>query len=394
MEKRDALKVWTIFLAILTFSLSLLGTFLVRSGVLTSVHSFASDPARGVFILAILVAFIGGAFALFAWRAPMLRQGGIFAPISREGALVVNNLILSACAATVFVGTLYPLALEALTGDKISVGAPFFNLTFGPLFLPLLFLIPFGQGLAWKRGDLLGVAQRLTGVAFAALIVAAVLIFAVTGAPTLYALGVGLGVFVILGSFIDVVGRVWRRGAGARVMAHRAVGLPLSAWGTALAHAGLGVTLIGIAATGWGVEKIGTYKVGESFALGPYQLEVVSVEPRAFANYRENVARMNVMRDGALVARMEPSKRMYTTRQMPTTEAGIATIGLGQVYIALAEDMKEGEVGMRAYWKPWVLLIWIGSLIMALGGGLSLADRRLRVGAARRATSFAPAPAE
>ena len=163
MEKRNALKVWTILLAILAFSLSLIGTFLVRSGVLTSVHAFATDPTRGVFILAILVLFIGGALALFAWRAPLLKQGGLFAPISREGALVLNNLFLTTACATVFVGTLYPLALEALTGDKISVGAPFFNATFGPLFVPLLIAVPFGPLLAWKRGDLLGVAQRLIG---------------------------------------------------------------------------------------------------------------------------------------------------------------------------------------------------------------------------------------
>jgi cytochrome c-type biogenesis protein CcmF len=394
MEKRDALKVWTIFLAILTFSLSLLGAFLVRSGVLTSVHSFASDPQRGVVILAILVGFIGGAFTLFAWRAPMLRGGGIFAPVSREGALVVNNLLLSACAATVFVGTLYPLALEAMTGEKISVGAPFFNLTFGPLFLPLMFLIPFGQALAWKRGDLLGVAQRLAGVVLLSFLAVAALAAVATGAPYLYALGVGLGLFVILGSLAEIAGRVWRRGAGAAILAQRALGLPLSAWGTALAHAGLGVSLIGIAATGWGVETIGAFKVGDMVGVGPYQLRIESVAPRSAANYRENVARMTVLRDGAEVTTLEPSKRMYTTRQMPTTEAGIATIGLGQVYIALAEEMKEGEVGMRAYWKPWVLLIWIGSLVMAAGGTLSLADRRLRVGAARRAAPARLAPAE
>src|ERR1700742_1667881 len=180
MEKRNALKVWTILLAILTFSLSLIGTFLVRSGVLTSVHTFATDPTRGVFILAILVFFIGGGFALYAWRAPMLKQGGIFAPISREGALVFNNLFLTAACATVFIGTLYPLALEALTGDKISVGAPFFNLTFGPLFVPLLLAVPFGPLMAWKRGDLLGVAQRLIGAIAIAVITVAV-IFAVDG---------------------------------------------------------------------------------------------------------------------------------------------------------------------------------------------------------------------
>src|SRR5438132_2165987 len=163
MEKRDALKVWTILLAVLTFSLSLLGTFLVRSGVLTSVHTFANDPARGVFILAILVVFIGGGLALFAWRAPLLKQGGLYAPISREGALVLNNLFLMTACATVFVGTLYPLALDAITGEKISVGYPFFNATVGPLVIPLLLAVPFGPLMAWKRGDLLGVAQRLIG---------------------------------------------------------------------------------------------------------------------------------------------------------------------------------------------------------------------------------------
>src|SRR5438477_326492 len=170
MEKRNALKIWTILLAILTFSLSLIGTFLVRSGVLTSVHAFATDPTRGVFILAILTLFIGGGLALFAWRAPLLKQGGLFAPISREGALVLNNLFLVTACATVFVGTLYPLALEALTGEKISVGAPFFNSTFAPLFIPLMLAMPFGPLMAWKRGDLLGVAQRLIGAAAIALV--------------------------------------------------------------------------------------------------------------------------------------------------------------------------------------------------------------------------------
>ena len=186
MEKRDALKIWTILLAILTFSLSLIGTFLVRSGVLTSVHAFATDPTRGVFILAILVLFIGGALALFALARPTLKQGGLFAPISREGALVLNNLFLTTACATVFVGTLYPLALEALTGDKISVGAPFFNLTFGPLFVPLLFAMPFGPLLAWKRGDLLGAAQRLMA-AFAIGIVAIAATFAIEGGQSVLA---------------------------------------------------------------------------------------------------------------------------------------------------------------------------------------------------------------
>ena len=208
MEKRNALKVWTILLAILAFSLSLIGTFLVRSGVLTSVHAFATDPTRGVFILAILVLFIGGGLALFAWRAPLLKQGGLFAPVSREGALVLNNLFLVTACATVFVGTLYPLALEALTGEKISVGAPFFNATFGPLFVPLLIAVPFGPLLAWKRGDLLGVAQRLVGAAAHRASIAVAVVFAMEGGgPVLVPFAIGLALFVMAGAVTDIVER-------------------------------------------------------------------------------------------------------------------------------------------------------------------------------------------
>src|ERR1700726_988196 len=207
MEKRNSLKVWTILLAILTFSLSLLGTFLVRSGVLTSVHAFATDPTRGVFILLILCIFIGGSLSLYAWRASALKQGGLFAPISREGALVLNNLFLTTSCATVFIGTLYPLALEVLTGDKISVGPPFFNLTFAPLFVPLMIAVPFGPMLAWKRGDLLGAMQRLLAAGAAALVALALGWAWTGGGSTLAPLGIGLGVFVIAGALSDLAER-------------------------------------------------------------------------------------------------------------------------------------------------------------------------------------------
>ena len=263
MEKREALKVWTILLAILTFSLSLIGTFLVRSGVLTSVHAFASDPTRGVFILAILVLFIGGALALFAWRAPLLRQGGLFAPISREGALVLNNLLITTACATVFVGTLYPLALEALTGEKISVGAPFFNLTFAPLFIPLLIAVPFGPLLAWKRADLLGVSQRLIG-AFVVALVGVGAGFAIEGHPVLSAFGIGLALFVMAGAVTDIVERTGMLRVPLGTVLARARGLPRSTWGTAFAHFGLGVALLGIVGeTQWGAERIVAMKPSE-----------------------------------------------------------------------------------------------------------------------------------
>jgi len=392
MEKRDALKVWTILLAILTFSLSLLGTFLVRSGVLTSVHSFAVDPERGTFILAILILFIGGSLSLFAWRAPMLKQGGIFAPVSREGALVLNNLFLATACATVLIGTLYPLALEVVTGEKISVGAPFFNFTFLPLIVPLLLLLPLGQTLAWKRGNFLGTVQRLYAAFGLSLLVAMALLAFTQGGPVAAPLGSGLGVFLVLGSVNEIVTRSWSKGAPLSAVWRKARGLPRSTWGTVLAHAGVGLTVIGIAATAWGVEGLGTLKVGERLGAGSYEARLDRVIPRIEANYREDVAIMTIFREGRELGTLESMKRLYVTRGMPTTEAGIMTVGLGQVYASLGEVQADGSVGVRLYHKPLVLLIWLGSVVMALGGMVSLLDRRLRIGAPARAKA-APAGA-
>jgi cytochrome c-type biogenesis protein CcmF len=391
MEKREALKIWTIFLAILAFSLSLLGTFLVRSGVLTSVHAFASDPQRGLFILGILVLFIGGALFLFMLRASTLAQGGIFAPISREGALVVNNLLLTASCAAVFVGTLYPLALEAWNGDKISVGAPFFNLTFGPLFMPLLLLMPIGQNLAWKRGDFFAATQRLFFAAACGLVAMAGF-YATQGAPVTAFIGAGVAVYLIVGSFVELFSRIFPSGFRASKNAFfRAKGLPLSAWGTAFAHAGMGVTLLGLAASGWGVEKIVSMKTGEAYEVGPYQLEVIGMTSNLGPNYKESVAHMSIKRHGEIVALIEPAKRFFTTRRMATSQAGIVTLNWGQIYVSIADQNDNGTLDARLYWKPYVSLIWLGALIMAFGGGLSLSDRRLRVGVARRAAKALPA---
>src|SRR5271168_2458148 len=263
MEKRGALKVWTILLAILAFSLSLIGTFLVRSGVLTSVHAFATDPARGVFILAILIIFIGGALALYAWRAPLLRQGGLFAPVSREGALVFNNLFLTTACATVLVGTLYPLALDALTGDKISVGPPFFNATFGPLFIALMAIMPFGPLMGWKRGDIVSATQRLMVAALLAALAVAAASAIERGGPVLAPFGVGIAVFVMAGALTDLAERTLIMRVPFRVTLRRAAGLPRSAWGTVFAHFGIGVTVLGIVAvTAWGSERLAEIRIG------------------------------------------------------------------------------------------------------------------------------------
>ena len=389
MEKRGALKVWTILLAILAFSLSLIGTFLVRSGVLTSVHTFANDPRRGIFILAILVVFIGGALLLYAWRAPLLKQGGLFAPISREGALVLNNLFLTCACASVFIGTLYPVALEALTGEKISVGPPFFNLAFGPLFLPLLLAMPFGPLLGWKRGALLGAAQRLVAAAMLAAVATAASFALQRREPVLAPFGVGLSIFIMAGALIDVAERTSFLRMPLSAVLRRAAGLPRSAWGTAFAHFGIGVSLMGIiAVTAWGSERIAALKPGGSVDIAHYQLTFDGMFTRPGPNYRDLVGHFTVRRAGGeIVGFMEPSRRTFPSRNMATTEAALMTRGASQLYLSLGDPASDGSAPIRLYFKPLVLMIWLGALMMFVGGGLSLSDRRLRVGAPRRARS-------
>jgi cytochrome c-type biogenesis protein CcmF len=388
MEKRGALKIWTILLAILTFSFSLLGTFLVRSGVLTSVHAFANDPTRGIFILAILTLFIGGALALFALRAPDMKQGGLFAPISREGALVFNNLFLVTAAATVLTGTLYPLALEAVTGQKISVGAPFYNLTFVPLTIPLLMALPFGPLLAWKRGDLLGAAQRLGVAMIAALAAAAITYVAAGGKGVLAPFGLALGVWLVVGSLVDLADRIQLFRTSAATSLSRFVGLPRSAVGTVVAHAGIGVVVIGIVTTSaYQSEKIVALQPGETVDVSGYTLLFQGMAPVTGPNYREDRAQFVVSRGGGSPFAMTPSKRFYATRQMSTTEAAIKTIGFSQLYVSLGDTADSGAVAVHASYKPLVTLIWLGALVAALGGALSLSDRRLRIGAPKRAAA-------
>jgi cytochrome c-type biogenesis protein CcmF len=399
MEKREALKVWTILLAILAFSLSLIGTFLVRSGVLTSVHAFAVDPRRGVFILAILVTLIGGALALYAWRAPRLKQGQLFAPVSREGTLVLNNVLLTVACATVFVGTLYPLALESVTGEKISVGPPYFNATFGPLMIPLLLAMPLGPTLAWKRGDLLGAMQRLLTAA-AVVLIALVATFALySRGPWLAPFGIALGVWVVAGAVAEWASRIKLLAVPAGDSLRRAVGLPRSTYGTLLAHVGLGISVIGIVATtAWQSETVLALKRGERGEVAGYTFVFHGVTVAPGPNYTEQIGRLTATRGGATVAELTPSKRLFETPRQTTTEAGIHAAWGGDLYLVLGDALPDGAFVVRAYFHPLVRLIWIGAVIMALGGALSLLDRRLRVGApmrsVRRQTVAAPSPAE
>ena len=391
MEKRDALKIWTALLAILTFSLSLLGTFLVRSGVLTSVHIFASDPTRGLFILAILCAFVGGALFLFVLRSAKLEVGGLFAPVSREGALVFNNLILSASAATVLIGTLYPVVYEALTDNKISVGAPFFNLSFGLMMIPLLIAVPFGPLLAWKRSDLLGVGQRLyfaLGLAILATILTGAFM---EGGQWLAPLGIGLAVWLMMGSFAEVMQRAGFKKAGLSTGLKRLIGLQRSVWATAFAHFGIGVTLLGIVSvTAFETETIAILKPKEAVTVGEFTLRHEVYVNKTEANYSERSARIAILQGGELVDIGAPSKRFFPARQMLTSEASIHTFGFSQLYLALGDVEGDGSVTLRIWWKPQIILIWLGTVVMVFAGFASLSDRRLRIGAPARKTRKKP----
>ncbi len=317
---------------------------------------------------------------------PTSKPGGIFAPISREGALVLNNLILTTATATVLTGTLYPLVLEALTGDKISVGAPFFNMTFGLLMLPLVAVVPFGPLLAWKRGDLAGAAQRLFTAAAVGLLAAAACYYAVNGGPVLAPLGLGLGVYLIIGALTDLVLRSGLGKVKAGVAWKRFSGLPRSSIGTALAHIGLGITLIGIVAvTAFETETVVEMKPGAVVDVGRYSLRFDGMREGRGPNYTENAGHFTISRGGVAVSEVWSSKRLYSARRMPTTEAGIRTFGVSQLYVSLGDDMADGGIVVRIWWKPLILCIWGGALVMMAGGIVSLTDRRLRVGAPARA---------
>jgi len=381
MEKRNALKIWTIFLSIITFSLSLLGTFLVRSGILTSVHTFASDPTRGVVILSLLAAFIGGAFALFAFRANALKAGGLFAPISREAALILNNLFLATATAAVLVGTLYPLILDAAIGARISVGAPFFDLTFGALMVPLLLVLPLGPFLAWKRGDLIAVVQRLTG-AIVLTLLATLVVFALSGfSMSLAPLGLLLGFWVAFGAIAELVDRAKLGRIAPNESWRRLIGLPRSAWSTTLAHLGLGITVIGIVTvSAWETETVTTLEVGESTELAGYAVTLEGYEEIAGPNFDAEQLLFAITGPDDSSKLTTSERRVYTASRMPTTEAAILTYGFSQLYIAVGDAVGDDAHVVRVWHKPWITLIWWGAVVMALAGFVSLSDRRLRIG--------------
>ena len=411
MEKRGTLKSWTVLLAIIAFSFSLLGTFLVRSGVLTSVHAFAVDPARGMFVLMILCLFVGGGFALYAWRAPKLQPDGPFGVTSREAFLLVNNLLLSVATATVLLGTLYPLILEALTGDQGSVGAFYFNITFGPLMALLCLLVPMGPVTPWKRGDLAETLRRLTVAALLTAVVTVLLLVLTGGAWA--ALGLGLGAWLMLGAATDVVRKA--KPASAKLFSaqtrNRMFNLPRSAFGTAIAHAGLGLVVIGITGiSAWRVEEIAAVTVGDSLSVSGYEFHFDDIEALLGPNYTTKRATVTVTKNGKPITTLHPEKRYYPVEDTTTTEAGIHPGLLRDLYAVLGEPQSQatgttGELpqtwALRIYINPLVTWIWLGALVMAVGGVVSLSDRRLRFGVpaggkrrAETAQEPQPAPAE
>ncbi|MDG5495800.1 heme lyase CcmF/NrfE family subunit [Niveispirillum sp. BGYR6] len=398
VEKRDSLKTWTILLAVLTFSLSLMGTFLVRSGVLTSVHAFAVDPRRGVAILALLGLATGGGLLLFALRAHALKVGGLFAPISREGALVLNNLLLSVSTAVVLIGTLMPLVLDVF-GHKISVGAPYFNAIIPFLAVPLVLAMAVGPFLPWKRADLAGIMGRLwvAGIVTVAAVMLALWAHGVK--PVMALVGIGLAAWAFAGALWEIADRVKLFRIPLSDSLSRAGGLPRGAWGTAVAHAGMGIAIAGMVGTSfWLTEDVRVMALGDKATVAGYELTLDKVAPAKGPNYTTEMGFFTVRVDGRVIATLTPERRWYPVARMQTTEAAIHTTLVSDLYAVLGEPSPDGKGWVvRLYHHPLVPWIWLGSVVMVLGGLLSLSDRRLRVGVPqRRANPVSPTmqPAE
>jgi cytochrome c-type biogenesis protein CcmF len=401
-EKRDAFKSWTILLAILTFSLSLLGTFVVRSGLLTSVHAFAVDPERGLYILGLLAISIGGSLALYAWRAPMMEGGGLFKPISREAGLLLNNLILATATGTVLFGTLYPLFLEAVSGDKISVGPPFFNGAFVPMMLPLVFVMGLGPFLSWKRADLVGVLQRVRFVVVLAVLATLAIWYFAKGGPVLAYLSILIALWLFFASLREWALRVRLFEVPLQESIRRARNLPRAAHGMTLAHAGVAVLMIGmIGSSVWKSEEIAFVEPGTSVNIAGFDVTFEGVQRVRGPNYIADQGTLRVERGGSFVTALKPERRSYPVAQSTTTESAIRSTLAGDLYASITEPSldeaeESGAWTLRILYEPFVGLLWLGAAMLVIGGSLSLTDRRFRVGAPQsfKARSTKPVAAE
>ena len=360
LAARDSLRAWTVMLAMIGFSMSMVGTFLVRSGILTSVHSFAVDPQRGTFLLILRGIYVGAALTLFALRSPKLVEGPRFELVSREAALVGNNLLLSVILGIVFIGTLYPLFVEAMSGEKLSVGAPYFNTVAGPIALVLAALIGVGPLLNW-RSDSGERLKRLVVPALVGVTAFAIMLLMVEGG-LLEKLSIGVAAMLLVSSLLPLFGRKLRR-------------TPMTTWGMVLAHFGVAVAIIGAAGSSlWTRETLVAARVGEVVSVGPWQIRFESVTPTAGPNWTALEAELRVSR-GSGVSVLKPQARFYSDPPTETTESAIKTVLSGQLYTVLGKPAADGRWQLRLWWKPLVTLIWLGGVLIALGGALSLGGR-------------------
>ena len=393
VEKRDTLKAWTILMAITAFTTSVLGTFMVRSGLLTSVHAFATDPARGTLLLILCALLTGGALTLYALRASALRPGGSFHTSSRETALVVNNLLLTSLLFAVMIGTFWPIFAEVFFGDRVSVGAPYYNRVAVPLTLIMALAMSVGMQLPWKRADLRAGARRLRVVAALTIAAMAATFWLTAKAKALATIGVGMGFWIVAGAALDIALRTKLGAVGVGESLRRARGLPRSAWGSAIAHGGLGIVIIGIVGTTlWASERVQVMKPGEHIELAGYALTYDSLDERRTANYETEVASFTLSRNGRKIDTMLPERRWYPVAEMQTTEAAIRLRPLSDLYLVLGDprDSNPQARVVRAYHHPLVGFMWGGALIMVFGGLVSLSDRRYRIGAPARKPKASP----
>lgn len=380
VEKRETLKSWTILLAILAFGFSLIGTFIVRSGVLTSVHAFANDPERGMFILIILGIFMGGALTLFSFRSSAMEARGVFSMVSRETALVSNNVLLAVSAFVVFFGTIWPLVAELFFDRKLSVGPPFFNAAFTPFMILLGLILPVGSNLPWKRANILNSSKKLIFVFILSICLAGLIWAIQTGKSLIGPVGVFLGAWIVMGTILDLFSKL-----GRSISLKRLIVLPRADFGKFFAHSGLGITMFAIAAlTSWEKEDIRVVPVGGSWKIAAYELKLNSVENVRGPNYFSTMGVIAVSKDGQLLTVLRPEKRNYPVAQMPTTEAAIDYRLSRDLYVVLGDQQSDNSWTVRTYLKPFTNWIWGGCALMAVGGLLSLTDRRLRIAAGRR----------
>jgi len=398
VEKRESLKSWTILLAILAFGFSLIGTFIVRSGVLTSVHAFANDPERGVFILMILGVFMGGALLLFALRAGAMEAKGVFSTVSRESGLVLNNLLLAVACFVVFIGTIWPLIAELFFDRTLSVGPPFFDAAFTPFVFGLAVALPIAAMMPWKRATLAKPLRALIPAAVLGLAVGLLTWAVFTGRTAIAPLGVGLAVWIVIGALTDLWTRTGRGDLAGRL--GRLTRLPRADWGKAVAHAGVGFTIFGVVTlTGYQIEDIRVAREGEAYIVGAYEIELIGVDENLRGpNYFASMAAVAVRNadTGTLIDTLHPERRIYPVAGMPTTEAGINGGITRDVYVTLGDPQDGGGWALRVWIKPFANWVWGGAIIMALGGCLSLSDRRYRIaaGASRRRREPSGVPAE